>query len=349
MKNTFFKSPYLFIPVLFFVFLFLFDKIFGLMAVRRFTETRIEFSFYDEKKNLLNQLIRYNSARSKEDKLLVLFGTSHMGEFSTQYISKKVKGLTTYNFSAPMAPPSFLYYWFRKVHSEGIQMDYVVLEAIPEIFSESANSYALKFSYDWKFMLEHRDFFPLREFESFAVANLFHSTRFPFHGLTAIERIKSPGSTNQLEFLQSMVRLANVKNNGGIPNPILHEVPESYLERESKDYFKKTFSGYKTSTAQDKFFVEFLKFASENNIKVLVYKPLVSPYLQKILDSEKFYNDWKKDKFQVASKFQFSVLDLADREKEIQCKKFVDVHHLSGGCYNEITDILLDVIFPKQN
>lgn len=319
------------------------------MPIRKLTETRIEFSFYDEKKNLLTQIKKYNSERTKDDSLLVLFGTSHMGEFSTQYISKKIKGLTTYNFSAPMASPSFLYYWFQKLHSEKIHIDYAVLEIVPEMFTDNANNYALKFSYDWNFMFRHRDFFTLKDLESFAVANLFDSIRFPFHGMTAIERIKSSGTTNQLEFLQSMVHLATVKNNGGIPNPILHEVPETYLERESKDYFKKNFTNFKTSTTQDKFYSEFLKFASENNIKVLVYKPLVSPYLQAILNSEKFYSDWENEKYKIADTYKMRILNLSEKEKNIQCKKFVDVHHLSGGCYNEVTDILLSTIFPKKN
>ena len=66
--------------------------------------------------------------------------------------------------------------------------------------------------------------------------------------------------------------------------------------------------------------------------------------MQKLLDESDFYEVWWKDKIELANKSGIPVLNLVDHASSIQCQKFVDVHHLSGGCYPEITDILLKKI-----
>ncbi|MCE9499023.1 MAG: DUF1574 domain-containing protein [Leptospira sp.] len=345
--ETFLTNRILFIPLLLAIFLFLFDKLFGLQSVRKYTETRIEFSFYDEKKALLDQLKNYERNRTPKDRLLILFGTSHMGEFSTEYIYKKTGNrITTYNFSAPMAPPSYLYYYLEKIQKEGVKIDYAVFETIPDIFLESANNYAIKFSYDWEFMFKNRNNFSAKELEAFSSANLFDVVRFPFRPGAASKRIFSPGATDQLEFLQTMVHLATIKNNGGIPNPIIHEVPESALDREGIEYYKKTFAGYRESATQKIFYSKFLSFCKANGIKLLVYKPFVSRYLETLMNESGFYRTWLADRRQEAMSHDVPFLELGKYTNSIRCKKFVDVHHLSGGCYNEITDILLESL-PK--
>ena len=323
MNETFLKHKFLFYPLLLAGFIFCFDKFFGTDFVRKYTESRIEYAFYAEKGSLLEQLNAYQSARKPEEKLLILFGTSHMGEFSHKYIHEKDERITTYNFSAPMAPPSYLYYNLQTVLKSGVKIDYAVLEIIPEIFQDAANEYALKFSYDWKFMYENKDIFSSDEMESFVHANLFSVVRFPPRFNIAIQRIKDKNKIAGFEYFNSMVHLATKQNNGGIPNPIIHEIPENVFEKESKIYYET---------------------CKQNNIQVLVYKPIISKPLQKLLDESDFYEVWWKDKIELANKSGIPVLNLVDHASSIQCQKFVDVHHLSGGCYPEITDILLKKI-----
>ncbi|HRG49378.1 MAG TPA: DUF1574 family protein, partial [Leptospiraceae bacterium] len=99
MNETLFKHKFLFYPLLLAGFIFCFDKFFGTDFVRKYTESRIEYSFYAEKGALLEQLLAYQSNKKPEEKLLILFGTSHMGEFSHKYIHEKDDRITTYNFS----------------------------------------------------------------------------------------------------------------------------------------------------------------------------------------------------------------------------------------------------------
>ncbi|MCP5498037.1 MAG: DUF1574 family protein [Leptospiraceae bacterium] len=342
MKQTFFNKKILIIPLLMAAFIFLFDKLFGLDSVRKYTETRIEFSFYDEKKILLKQLEKYNRNKKPDEKLMILFGTSHMGEFSSDYIYKKYHGLTTYNFSAPFASPSFLYYYLTKIIDAGISIDYAVLEIIPENFMSIANTYALSFSYDWKFIIENREHFSSEELEKFATSNLFYAVRFPFRVRPLIDRLFKSQENPYLQTLQRIVREATMKNNGGIPNPILYEIPEYELYGESTKYYQKTFPTYKESLTQKHFYQKFLETCKNKNIKLLVFKTIVSPPLQKILNESSFYQRWWEEKANEAHKMGAATLNLAESKEKISCQKFVDVHHLSGGCYPELTEILVN-------
>ncbi|MBP9884786.1 MAG: DUF1574 family protein [Leptospiraceae bacterium] len=354
MNETFLKHKFLFLPLLLATFIFSLDKLFGLTCIRKYTESRIEYAFYAEKKDLLEQLLNFQKNQKPEEKLLVLFGTSHMGEFSHKYIHEKNEKITTYNFSAPMAPPSYLYYNLQTVLDAGAKIDYAVLEIIPETFQAAANEYALKFSYDWKFMYENKDIFSEQEIESFIHANLFSVVRFPPRLNIAMQRIKDKNAIAGFEYFNSMVKLATKQNNGGIPNPIIHEIPEDFFEKESKVYFAQAFrkSGnlsYSESKTQKAFYERFIETCKKNNIQLLIYKPILSKPLQKLLDESDFYETWWKDKVEIANQKGITVLDMAEYSTSIQCQKFVDVHHLSGGCYPEITDILLEKILPQMN
>lgn len=340
-SDTFFSQKKLFIPLIFALMLFLIDKIFALNFVRSFTETRIEFSFYNEKKELFKQLQGYNFGRKPNDELLVIFGTSHMGEFSNDYIRNKKENLTTYNFSAPFASPSYLYYYLETLVQSNIKIDYAVLEIAPDIFTDAANDYALKFSYNWQFMFENRDLFSSGELEKFAKFNLFATSKYPVRFQVAWNRFVNSGSNQQLETLQSLVRMATIQNNGGIPNPIIYEVPDIFFEKESRLYFQDKFSNYTESKTQRVFFEKFVEFCNKNQIKLLLYKAIVSPQLQVLLDETQFYKKWMRDKREFAHKKNIYFLDMDDYRAKLQCKKFIDVHHISGGCYDEITDILL--------
>lgn len=349
MNETFLKNRFLFYPLLLASFIFCFDKLFSLTCIRKYTESRIEYAFYAEKKPLLEQLNNFQKTQKPEDKLLILFGTSHMGEFSHKYIQEKNPNLTTYNFSAPMAPPSYLYYNLETVINSGVKIDYAILEIIPETFQSAANEYALKFSYDWKFIYNNRDVFSNDEIESFTHANLFNVVRFPPRLSIAIQRLKDKNAIAGFEFFNSMVQLATKQNNGGIPNPIIHEIPENIFEKESKTYFAQAFKktknlSYNESLAQKIFYIKFIETCKKNNIQLLVYKPIISKPLQKLLDESDFYKKWWSDKLEIANNNEIPVLDMATYSNSIKCQKFVDVHHLSGGCYPEITDILLEKI-----
>ena len=205
MNLTFFRYKFLFIPLLFALLVFLVEKVAGTDSVRHYTETRIEFSFYEAKHDLMEKLVKFQKSRKPEEKLLILFGTSHFGEFSNHYIAEQYPGLVTYNFSAPLAPPSFLYYYLEEILAAGIKVDFAVFEYLPETFQSSANQYALKYSYDWEFMYKYLSVFPIRELEQFSSFHLFHTLKFPVRFKDAYKRMKNPLLKEQMKLLQKSI------------------------------------------------------------------------------------------------------------------------------------------------
>lgn len=340
MSDTFFQKKFLFYPVLLFLGIYFFDKLFGLEIVRNYTESRPEFTFYECKKKLLEQLKTFQKNK-KEEKLLVLFGTSHMGEFSKDYIQSKKPDLVTYNFSAPMATPSYLLFNLTQIIKSGIKIDYAILEIIPETSKEEANEYALKFSYSYEFIFKYWNFFSRSELESFFVSNQFLMYRFPVKLNVLSERIKNKKSLQMRDFFLKKVNEAVEKNFGGIPNLFSYEPNEEDLKKEAEEFYSLHYSNYIESEAQKKSIEEFIKIAKENKIKLYIYRPILSKPYQDKLNQNKNYNSFIEEKNLYFKKEAVPIIDLTNYLERIKCKKFMDVHHLSGACYNEITDFVL--------
>lgn len=340
MSDTFFQKKFLFYPVILFLGIYFFDKLFGLEFVRNYTESRPEYTFYDCKKKLLEQLKTFQNNR-KDEKLLVLFGTSHMGEFSKDYIQKKNPNLITYNFSAPMATPSYLLFNLTEILKSGIKIDSAILEIVPEATKEEANEYALKFSYNYEFIFRYWNFFSRSEIETFFISNQFSMFRFPVKFPVVIDRIKNEKSRMMREFFLNKVDEAVEKNFGGIPNLFSYEPNDEDLKKEAEIFYKTQFLNSRESDAQIKSIEEFIKLASKNQIKLYIYRPLVSKPYQELLNQNQKYISWVSEKKKYFESKQIPVIDLTDYLDKIKCKKFMDPHHLSGACYNEITDYVL--------
>ncbi len=341
MSDTFFQKKFLFYPVILFLGIYFFDKLFGLEFFRNFTESRPEFTFYDCKKKLLNQLENFHKNR-KDEKLLVLFGTSHMGEFSKDYIQKKNPNLITYNFSAPMATPSYLLFNLTEILKSGIKIDYAILEIIPETTKEEANEYALKFSYNYKFIFKYWNFFSRSELETFFISSELSMFRFPVKLPVVFDRIKNEKSRIMRELFLNKVDEAVEKNFGGIPNLFSYEPSDEALKKDSEIFYKTQYFNFKESETQVKSIEEFIRLANENQIKLYIYRPLLSKPYQDLLNQNKNYTAFVENKKKYFESKQIPIIDLSNYLDKIQCKKFLDPHHLSGACYNEITNYVLD-------
>lgn len=84
-----FRKKLLTVPLLFFIFAFSLDRLLSSQWVRPYTEAGAEYYFYEIKDKVLAALIEEKSVAEKDKKVLIFFGTSHMGEFSLDTIRKK--------------------------------------------------------------------------------------------------------------------------------------------------------------------------------------------------------------------------------------------------------------------
>ncbi|EKR62232.1 PF07611 family protein [Leptospira weilii str. 2006001853] len=338
-----FRKKLLAVPLLFFIFAFSLDRLLSSRWVRPYTEAGAEYYFYEIKDKVLAALIEEKSIAEADKKVLIFFGTSHMGEFSLDTIRKKRTDLIVYNFSAPSAPFSYHNYNLEKILSAGIKPDYAILEFYPDSMTDFCNRYPLRYSYDLPYFLRYANEFSTNDWDTFLRSRVFRTTVFPPRFKEAMARIKDPRSKETMLKIRDLLMSESDKYKGGIPNVLLTNTPPEKLEEESEKYYNDVYRYIRISSVQRKFLFQFLETAEKNGVKVVLWSPLLYEGLEKRVKSAEFYPTWEKLRKQIISEFKnVYSLDMNDFRNEVKCRKYIDPHHLSGGCYPEPTAILID-------
>ncbi len=371
------KNKYLLVPLLIFTIVFAADKIFRLPVVLEYTVfwQKVEPDFYESRNWLFDQLRQeYPDRTASGQKLGVIFGTSRAGEFSTDYFARKIPGSYTYNFSAPLACPAFHYYFLSRMLDAGIRPDFVLIEADPVLFSSGAVDYSLSYSYDPVFVFRNTDYnrtapaniwdaegrgFSFDEAETYFLKQTFALYKFPLDINNVSENMRTitlPHPTEGLktyqvsEFKKSVlnsIRSANKSNLGGIPNLIYFTVPPQMMEQDAENLANRHLAGFTPSQTQIQFFKKLIRALSYNNIRTIVYWPVVSEPLRRRMEKLRLMETFQKPLEQYLAseakanpefRAQFSdpYLDPA-----LKCRQFQDATHLSGACFFELTDRIL--------
>ncbi|TGK33852.1 DUF1574 domain-containing protein [Leptospira gomenensis] len=344
----FFRKKLLWVPLLFFTFALLFDRLLSSEWVRPYTEAGAEYYFYEMKDRVLSALLREKNASPPEKKTLIFFGTSHMGEFSLETIRKKRKDLIVYNFSAPSAPFSYHNYNLEKILGAGVKPDYAILEFYPDSMTDFCNRYPLRYSYDLPYFFRYAGEFSTNDWDTFLRSRVFRTTVFPPRFKEAIHRIKDPYSKEMMLSVRNLLMNESDKFNGGIPNVLLTNTPPEKLEEESVKYYNDIYRYIKLSSVQKRFLFQFLKTAKKEGIKVILWSPLLYEGLESRVKAAGFYAEWKTIRSQTLEFENVFPLDMNDYRGSVTCRKFIDPHHLSGGCYPEPTEILIDRLDAKR-
>ncbi|TGL75855.1 DUF1574 domain-containing protein [Leptospira yasudae] len=337
-----FRKKLLWVPLAFFIFAFSLDRLLSSEWIRPYTEAGAEYYFYEMKDRVLAALVKEKSNAASDQKTMIFFGTSHMGEFSLDTIRKKRKDLIVYNFSAPSAPFSYHNYNLEKILSAGIEPDYAILEFYPDSMTDFCNRYPLRYSYDLPYFLRHADEFSTNDWDTFLRSRVFRTTVFPPRFKEAMQRIKDPGSKEMMLAIRNVLMTESDKFNGGIPNVLLTNTPPEKLEEESAKYYNDIYRYIKISPVQKNFLFQFLKTAEKNGIKVVLWSPLLYSGLETRVKSAEFYPAWETIRKEVLEFKNVFPLDMNDFRAQVTCQKYIDPHHLSGGCYPEPTEILVD-------
>ncbi|WP_036041338.1 DUF1574 domain-containing protein [Leptospira alstonii] len=337
------RKKLLTVPLLFFIFAISLDRLLSSTWVRPYTEAGAEYYFYEMKDRVLAALVKEKSAANKNEKTLIFFGTSHMGEFSLDTIRKKRTDLIVYNFSAPSAPFSYHNYNLEKLLSAGVKPDYAILEFYPDSMTDFCNRYPLRYSYDFPYFLRYANEFSTNDWDTFLRSRVFRTTVFPPRFKEAMARIKNPQAKEMMLRIRDLLMNESDKFNGGIPNVLLTNTPPEELEKESAKYYNDVYRTIRISPVQKKFLFRFLETAEKNGIKVILWSPLLYEGLEKRVKSAEFYPTWEKIRAKITLEFKNVVpLDMNDYRSEVKCQKYIDPHHLSGGCYPAPTAILVD-------
>ncbi|TGM03698.1 DUF1574 domain-containing protein [Leptospira barantonii] len=337
-----FRKKLLWVPLAFFIFAFSLDRILSSQWVRPYTEAGAEYYFYEMKDRVLAALVKDKASAKPNDKTLIFFGTSHMGEFSLETIRKKRTDLIVYNFSAPSAPFSYHNYNLEKILASGVKPDYAILEFYPDSMTDFCNRYPLRYSYDLPYFLRYATEFSTNDWDTFLRSRVFRTTVFPPRFKEAMARIKDPSSMTMMLAIRDLLMNESDKFNGGIPNVLLTNTPPERLEEESAKYYNDVYRYVQISSVQKRFMFQFLETAEKNGIKVILWSPLLFEGLEKRVKSAEFYPKWENIRKDVLEFKNVYPLDMNDFRAQVKCQKYIDPHHLSGGCYPEPTEILVD-------
>ena len=376
------RHKFLTIPLLFCMLFFALDKIFLTPAVLEHTLLwkKIEPPFYQSREWLFEQLQEEYPRRTRQgEKLGLILGTSRSAEFNTDHIAQIRKNTYTYNFSAPLACPSFHYYWLDRILAADIRPSFVILETGPILFSPNAVDFSLSYAYDFPFVLTHTDLyrtvprnvwnitgrgFSFDEAEVFFLKNLFATYKYP-PDLAAIrennKEIVLPAAqgfdvTTGREFKRHMldnIRQANRRFLGGIPNPLSFTVPPEQMEADAENLVRLHLQNPDPSPTQALFFKKTLARLALAGIPGIVYWPVTSDAFRNKLTEKGLLQNMQKhirrELDTLRTNHPNTHLKLADPhlDKQMDCRVFDDAHHLNGICFDQLAQTLLHHL-PKN-
>lgn len=376
-----FKKRFLWIPPLGFAALFLLDKLFFLPAITNHTVhwQKIEPAFYQSRALLFEQLKEeYPERQAAGQKLGLILGTSRAGEFEESDIAKLIPGSYTYNFSAPFSSPVFFAYWLERIFAEDMRPEFVIFEIDPILMTDRAMEFTMQYSLDGGFVWDRTEFyrrlpsdpwqaeglgFSYDEAESYAAAALFGLHRYPIKIDSIVANNKSLDSmgmmlpfSSPIEFrdhVKEIMLVANREKLGGIPNPMLAQKRPDEMRADAQEKTKIFLEGFQISPTQIIFIKNTLRDLARRKIPVVVYWPAATAEYHENVRAyqmiERVQQPLRKLLVEIEANHPGSFIKLYDPNPDpaFQCRAFYDSHHLSGGCFPELTRLLISR-FPAK-
>ncbi len=382
----FIKNRFLLLPFLLIASVFAFDSVFGLKSLEdmRIHWMKVEPPVYQSREKVFRSLTESWPQYQKEGKKAgIILGSSRSAEYSSRAVAEVLPDSVTYNFSAPLAPPSHFYYWLDRVLKAGIRPAFVFIEADALVFTPDSVNYSLSYSYDPVFVLSHTDLFrnqsasrdiwqtdaegfSFDETETFLLKRLFSLYRYPFD-LRVIEENRKeflifapegPKMTTGLafrEFMQNNIDAAVIQEHGGIPNMMQFTNPLVNIDRNAKEiYDRYRLSSFKASPTQVAFFRKLTRRLAEERIPFVVNQPVMSDVLFRMLEKTEKVQQFHKGLYgylnSLKSDFPDSVILITDYQKnpEFQCRDFADSYHLSGACYTGLGKMIMQELISQS-
>lgn len=339
---------------------------------------KIEPPIYESRVDLFHRVVETSNTLEPGETIGLLCGSSRSAEFEAGHIEAILPGAKAFNFSAPLAPPSFHYYWIEKILQAGVRPAFIMLEADPLVAATGSNRYALAYSYDLPFILRNTSLFRDRsddpwegnggfsfdETETFLLKNLFSLYKYPLDMRNIKENRKQmliPGKERHrlltgVEFkkeLEKTILDANELTLGGIPNLFHFVQPIVSIEDDAKDVMSRfNLYNYRADQTQIAFLKRTIRLITESRIPLIVYWPVESEALKRELDQAgvtmDFKNHLKEFLAEVKTTATTPVLFMDPQDDPaLTCRAFVDSNHLSGSCYQNLSKVLFSPLKGK--
>ncbi|PJZ70730.1 hypothetical protein CH373_07345 [Leptospira perolatii] len=333
-------KPFLFYPVILFLFVFLFDKIFFLDKVRDYVKAEYTYIYYDVKQQLLEDLIEKFGSASKnkpEKKLVVLLGSSRLLYFKYDEIQDYYPDWEVYNFSSAVTTPAYYLYFLERMIEGGVKPDFLVLEADPFQFNLNSTTFKksnLANSFDLRFILSHSWALGKDNVTYFLANKFFGVSRNKPYIANVINRITNTSKYETAELIKQLTVSTLFSNKGNALSPAGGFVEKDFgkLEDSSIRTIGWIYPNYVMSPMQFNFYEKILKLIKQEQISTLVVRPEVSSPLEDLLSDLDIPKPWWEKIRPINESYSIPIVDMAETP-DYDCNTFADSGHMAVDCY----------------
>ena len=380
-----YRHRFLFYPLIFFIALFLLDKIFLLPEARNNFIQPGGMLYYSQRESQIRKLRAHLARKKPGEKILVVFGDSRsfaLGDYGFKMVG--IHGVSVYNFAGPQALPAYHAYLAGRLFKGVNRPDYLLMGISPDGFNRQAGILAspvMNHGLSREFIDEYRSQFPKADYKTYESSRRYALAGMGFSMKTLIVRAKNTlfGSKKSgsipLPAILAFTRQYGVKMSpgdlagivkllgGAAKNDLkrysLKNSPQAemlgrgrgaqyaWFGRASAEKLKRDtdrlagvyFRNFTVASEQFFFLEETLRRARAANIKTLVFRPRVNPYLlEKFKQLPLAHDIWRRVE-RISRSHGARALDL-NRAPETSCSVFYDASHLSITCFPPITRFL---------
>jgi hypothetical protein len=333
------QKSFIYLPLLFFISLFLVDKIFTLDFFKnKFLQTG-NVVYYRHREILFE---KYKKAIPNETRKIILaMGDSRAYAFSNLAFNADRKSkYVIYNFSAPQAIVAYSLQWLEKILELEKKPNLVFLVLSPEGFDDQKllmHKPFLRLGADSQFIEKYWDQIPENDKHEFNLDRLIAFRRIEFDFKLLFERWKSGRMREYNPNFNADMFILNLYNGEQLAyTSIVND--EKKLLTDSERMAKIYLSGFQVHHTQFFFLEKFLSLAKYNQVTVFVILP-------------KVYSEYKKywDKLNLTEIWWKKVVDIANRHSAYtydfntisDCELFYDASHQSTICYDKQVNFLI--------
>lgn len=344
-------KPFLIYPIIIFLILFLFDKIFLFEKIKSYIKSDFTNIYYETREDLFLELTK----RKSEKKLMIILGSSRLLYFNHQELLNDYPNIDIYNFSSAVTTPAYYYYFLEKILTAGIKPDYLVVESDPNQFNLNSPVFKnsnLTYSFSPSFIFKYATIFG-KDLVSFYLAkSLFASSKNKPYLDVAYKRFTNP--TFQILINEGhKLKEILIQDKGHSKNLIGDFVEKDFgiLEATSERTISWLFSNYKESEMQYYFYEKILQDLKSNQLNTVFIWPQSSLSMQTFMrenPSTKIHvQSWKEKIDKMNQNYGYELFDLGNSD-EYYCNSFVDGGHFSKDCYKPTMRFIMDKLYLRK-
>ncbi|TGM54497.1 DUF1574 domain-containing protein [Leptospira biflexa] len=325
------SKPFLFYPVVLFLFIFLVDKIFLLPIFHDEFLQSGNSVFYFQRKVLKERLLK--DPDLKEKKLALVFGDSRSYPFSELGIPEPhKKDWSLYNFSSPQGIPMNSFIQFQEILKSGVTPNFVILSLSPEAFDDSKGfilSPFLRMGCDKNCIETVWEDVPSKEKWYYFLDHVFAIRSVEFNLSLFSSRLKQGKLREYKSAYNQEYQLINFTKGEYLMYGV-HENPIEKIKNDTVRIGNLYMRSFVLGKSQLPYVEAFLKLTKEKKIKTLVIWPKVFPgyysYYEKFQVKEVWWNP-----IEVMAK-QYGAFSLNWNQPNT-CDLFNDASHQSALCF----------------